>query len=568
MTALRLWAPFALKAAVRDAEGSRHSFSLAREDDGWWVATRPLPERYYLVVDGVTMPDPTSRAQPSGLDGPSAQLGPFAWHDDDWRGFPLKDAVLYEIHTGTFTIDGTFDGIVERLDHLVGVGVNAIELMPVNTFPGTRGWGYDGALLYAVHEAYGGPDGLRRLVDACHGRGIAVVLDVVYNHFGPTGNHLAKLGPYFTAAHHTPWGDAVNLDQEGSAEVRQFFVENALMWIRDFHIDGLRLDAVHAFRDDSPEPFLRQITDAVHDEAMRLGRTVWMIAESDLNDARLVDRDDPHAPGHFDAVWDDDFHHALHATLTGERDGYYASFDQPWDDIAVAVNEVYVRPPRHEGGAPAGQRDRHRFVVSVQNHDQIGNRALGERLGRLTDQRAAEAAAALMLLSPFTPLLFMGEEWMASTPFQYFTDHRDPDIAAAVTAGRRSEFADFSAFDTADVPDPQDAATFANSRLDWKEATRLPHAAVVRWYTRLVELRRRLSDTPPITEAKFDRDLGLFTMMRGGRLSVVVNTGDRTADLGSFPTRATVLLTNDASLRSGVRATQLGPRCTAIVNLD
>lgn len=552
-----LWAPDA--STVRLAMSGRE-VEMTRDADGWWRAddavVGPLVGPYRFVVDGVSIPDPRSRRQPEGVDGGSWPLEPYEWRDGAWIGRPLVDEVIHEIHVGTFSERGTFDGAVEHLDHLVDLGVTAVEVMPVATAPGTRGWGYDGVLLFAVHESYGGPDAMRRFVDACHARSIAVVLDVVYNHLGPSGNHLGRLGPYFTAAHHTPWGAAVNLDQPGSEEVRRFFVDNALMWVRDFHVDGLRLDAVHAMVDDSAlhgrEPFLAQLTRELRALGDEVGRSVWIIGESDLNDPTLVDRG-VDAPAALDAVWSDDLHHALHVALTGERDAWFADYDG-WDDVARALERVYVydgRVSTHRNaphGAPAGDRSRRAFVVCSQNHDQIGNRAMGERLLHLTDERRAQAAAAIVLTSPFLPLLFQGEEWGASAPFQYFTDHTDASVAAAVTEGRRREFGSFVAF-TDEVPDPQAETTFRRSVLDWDEVEAEPHASMFRWYRHLLELRRThpalRTDGPEDTAATHHPDAGAFVVVRGQRLMVVVATSDEPVDVLAFAGAGDVLLTND-----------------------
>ena len=480
MTAFAVWAPSASSVEL-DAGGTRTV--MVRDERGWWSCDAAGVTDYRYVVDGKgPFPDPRSPWQPSGIDGPSRVVdhGAFAWTDAGWRGVELSTAVLYELHVGTFTPEGTFDAVVGKLDHLVDLGVDAIELLPVAEFSGDRGWGYDGVDLYAPHHAYGGPDGLKRLVDACHGRGIGVVMDVVYNHLGPAGNHLSKFGPYFTSSHQTAWGDAVNFDGEGSDEVRAFVIDNALMWLRDYHCDGLRLDAVHAIVDDSPVHVLEELAARVAE----LDRPRFLVAEDEREDARVV-RARARGGHGIDAVWADDWHHALHTVLTGENAGYYAEFGS-LDQLATALGEAWVRRPPPDD-LHAGQ-----FVICTQNHDQVGNRAAGERLSQLVGPDALRYAAALLLTSPFVPMLFMGEEWGASTPFRYFTDHADPALAKAVSEGRRSEFRDFG-WDPADVPDPQDPATFEASKLRWDEVERGDHAALLEWYRTLIARRRELS---------------------------------------------------------------------------
>jgi maltooligosyltrehalose trehalohydrolase len=425
MTELRVWAPLA-RTVEAELDGRR--VPLAPAGGGWHradVASAGPGTDYGFVLDGGPVrPDPRSAFQPAGVHGPSRIVdhASFAWSDAGWRGVHLPSAVLYELHVGTFTPAGTFDAVIGRLDHLVALGVDAVELMPVAEFPGARGWGYDGVSLFAPHSAYGGPDGLKRLVDACHARDVGVVLDVVYNHLGPDGNHLGEFGPYFTDRYATPWGQAVNLDGPGSDEVRSFFVDNALMWLRDYHVDGLRLDAVHAIVDTSAVHLLEQLGQAVEDLAAATGRHLFLVAESDLNDPRIVRRREVGGYG-MDAQWSDDFHHALHAALTGERDGYYADFGS-LGHLATALRRGFVY-----AGEYAPFRDRrhgrldptlpgHRLLGFAQNHDQVGNRALGERSAALVSPERLQVAAALVLTAPFVPMLFAGEEWGARTPFQ------------------------------------------------------------------------------------------------------------------------------------------------------
>jgi maltooligosyltrehalose trehalohydrolase len=481
-----VWAPTAGRVELVVDDGRRLPMAPMASGEPragwWWVDAEGVTDYSFSLDGGEPRPDPRSRSQPYGVHGPSRVVddASFAWTDQGWRGFHLPSAVLYELHVGTFSPEGTFDGAIAHLDHLVELGVDAVEVLPIAQFPGRHGWGYDGVDLYAAHDAYGGPDGFKRFVDACHGRGLGVVVDVVYNHLGPAGNHLGEFGPYFTDRYETPWGQAVNLDGPDSHEVRAFFVDNALMWLRDHHCDGLRLDAVHALFDSSPTHFLAEVTTEVERMAAHLGRPLWVTAENEHNQPEVVAARE--AGGHgVHAVWADDFHHALHVRLTGERQGYYAPYDA--DDLRRARPYVDQEAPALPGW---------RFVVCAQNHDQVGNRATGDRLSHLVGTDAAMAAAAALLTSPFVPLLFAGEEWAASTPFQYFTDHDDADLGRAVSEGRRREFAAFG-WAPDEVPDPQDPATYERSKLDWSELARSPHAEVLEWYRRLIAMRREMA---------------------------------------------------------------------------
>lgn len=492
-----VWAPRARHGVEVEIAGERRALHRG-PDDEWFLE---VPEagpgtNYAFVLDGGRpLPDPRSQHQPAGVHGPSqvVDLAGFPWSDGAWKGFHLPGSVLYELHVGTFSPEGTFDGAIARLDHLVDLGVDAVELMPVVEFPGTRGWGYDGVDLFAPHHAYGGPGGLQRLVDACHARGLGVIVDVVYNHLGPSGNYLGEYGPYFSSRHSTNWGDGVNLDGPDSDHVRRFFLDNARMWLRDYHADGLRLDAVHALVDDSALHFLEELSSEVRELSAQLGRRLWLMPESDLSDPRFVQ---PAASGGYglDAAWADEWHHALHAALTGERDGYYRDFGS-LAHLAKALRQawvydgVYSPHRRRRHGRPPVGLSGHQFVVCTQNHDQVGNRARGERTSQLLSVERLEIAAALLLTSPFVPLLFQGEEWGARTPFLYFTDHEDPALARAVSEGRRNEFRAFG-WDPEAVPDPQDPETFRSSRLDWTELEREPHQRLLRWYRALLGLRR------------------------------------------------------------------------------
>jgi maltooligosyltrehalose trehalohydrolase len=493
----RVWAPHCESVTVKFEDG--REFGLEGDRDGTFSGTAParVGDRYFLIpkspqnANSLAVPDPVSRYLPEGLHGPTEIVNPdaFPWGDERWRGLPLEQYIIYELHTGTFTPEGTFEAIIPKLEYLKSLGVTAIELMPVAAFPGARGWGYDGASHYAVQASYGGPDGLKKLVNAAHERGLAVVLDVIYNHLGPEGNYLRFFGPYFTDHHKTPWGDAINYDDAGSEYVRRHFIDNALYWVREYHVDALRLDAVQTIKDDSPQHIVAEIADEVHALGRELGRTVCVIAETDENDSRYVRSRDENGFG-LDAIWSDDFHHAIHTLLTGENKGYYRDYGRA-DQLVRTLNEGFAFQGEHfeYWGKPRGDSSAGipmpAHVFCIQNHDQIGNRAIGERLSHLVPRGAAKLAAALLLLSPATPMLFMGEEFAETAPFQFFTDFTDPQLQRAVSEGRRHEFADF---DWTDVPDPQSPETFARSRLHWELAS--DDNDMLRWYRRLIELRK------------------------------------------------------------------------------
>ncbi|MEA2825892.1 MAG: maltooligosyltrehalose trehalohydrolase [Actinomycetota bacterium] len=504
-----VWAPRAGRVDLVAGDGSRSPME-GPDERGWYRSTASVAagESYGFSLDGgPTRPDPRSQWQPDGVDGLSRSVdhAAFAWTDGAWPGRRLDgSSVIYELHVGTFSPEGTFDGAVARLDHLVDLGVDVVELLPVNQFPGRWGWGYDGVDLFAPHAPYGGPDGLKRLVDAAHARGLAVVIDVVYNHLGPAGNYLREFGPYFTDRYNTPWGEAVNFDGAGSDEVREFVIDNALLWLRDYHADGLRLDAVHAILDTSAVHVLEELAGRVAGLAGDVGRPLFLVAESDLNDPRLVR---PPAVGGYglDAQWSDDFHHALHAVVTGERTGYYVDFGS-LGQLAKALRQAYV----HDGEYSPFRRRRHgrpptgvpaaRFLGYLQNHDQVGNRATGERSSMLVGPGLLKVAAALVLLGPSVPMLFQGEEWAASTPFLYFTDHQDPELGRLVSEGRRREFAAFG-WAPEDVPDPQSPKTFEQSKLDWHEVGDGVHLELLDWHRRLIALRR---SEPALSSGTFD----------------------------------------------------------------
>lgn len=493
----RVWAPFADEVELKIHGASERFVSLEREEHGYWkielADILPGTRYFFRINKEKERPDPASRFQPLGVHGPSQVIDPevFAWQDADWNGLPLETYVIYEIHVGTFTKEGTFDAIIPRLAPLQELGITAIEIMPVAQFPGTRNWGYDGAHPYAVQNSYGGPEGLKRLVNASHQKGIAVVLDVVYNHLGPEGNYLSDYGPYFTDHYKTPWGNAVNFDGRFSDEVRNFFVQNALQWVRDYHIDALRLDAIHSIFDFSAKHFLEELGEAVHHESEVSGRKIYVIPESDLNDVRIINPQDQGGYG-LDAQWNDDFHHCVHAILTGERTGYYADYGTV-DQMEKAFREGFVysggysdyRKRRH--GNSAKSRSPRQFVVFSQNHDQIGNRMFGNRLSQLASFEALKLAAASVILSPSIPLFFMGEEYGEEAPFLYFISHGDAALVEAIRNGRKKEFSSFSW--SAEPPDPQDEKTFQDCKIDWDKRNENKHGVLLRCYTALLELR-------------------------------------------------------------------------------
>jgi maltooligosyltrehalose trehalohydrolase len=506
MHRFEVWAPFARRVSVKTGEAI-HAMS-GPDDRDWWrleVEDACAGTEYGFLVDDDPhcYPDPRSQWQPNGVHGLSRiyDHAESAWTDAQFQAPPLASGIVYELHIGTFTPEGTLDAAADRLDYLAGLGVTHVELMPVAAFEGRHGWGYDGVALFAVHEPYGGPDALKRFVNAAHSKGLAVLLDVVYNHFGPSGNYTGKFGPYVVDSHHTPWGGAVNLEDAGSDEVRRFFCDNALMWLRDFHIDGLRIDAIHAFVDRSAIHFLEQLANEVEALEAALARRLVLIAESDLNDPRVVT---PREAGGFGiaAQWSDDFHHALFTVLIPtERQGYYADFGS-LAQLAKALERTFVYDgiysryrKRIHGKAPAGL-SQHRFLGFIQNHDQVGNRAMGDRISHIAGLDRAKIAAALVLTSPFVPMLFQGEEWAASTRFQYFANHDEAELARAVSAGRKREFEAFG-WDPAVIPDPESPATFQASKLKWEETTQPGHAEMLAWYRALIRLRR---STPCLNE--------------------------------------------------------------------
>ena len=573
MHRFRVWAPQAERLRVQ-VKGIK--LPLQPAGGGWWHAdvaeAGPGTDYAYFIDDeDLALPDPRSMWQPSGVHGVSRVLDhtAFGWSDGGWQAPPLSSAVIYELHIGTFTLEGTLDAAQQKLDSLRELGITHVELMPMNSFPGRQGWGYDGVDLFAPHEPYGGPEALKRFVDACHAKGLAVLMDVVYNHLGPSGNYLGKFGPYFTDAHHTPWGAAVNLEQAGSHEVRRFFCDNALMWLRDYHCDGLRLDAVHAYVDRSAINFMEQIAAEVCALEAETGRHYVVIAESDLNDPRLVTA--PEAGGYgLDAQWSDDFHHALVTALSGDRSGYYADFGS-LEQIAKALRDVYVYDGRYapyrnriHGKRVAGLPG-WRFLGYAQNHDQVGNRATGDRLSQLVSLGRARIAAALVLTAPFVPIIFQGEEWAASSPFQFFTNH-DPELGKLVSEGRTKEFARFG-WDPADIPDPQAQETYERSKLNWGERNAGLHAEMLEWYRKLIALRR---STPDLLDGDLSRvevrfsEAGQWLRMKRGVCTVVLSLAKEPAEVGVGP-GLRLVLQSDSGIRLHDSHVVLAPDSVAVL---
>ena len=525
MISFRVWAPNAKQVEIKIGSDL---LGMTAGEDGWWLVEIPgdgAGVDYAFVLDrDDPLPDPRSPWQPNGIHGASRTVdhAAFQWTDQHWRPPPLSSTIFYELHVGTFTSKGTFIAVIDKLDYLVDLGVTHIELMPIAEFSGNRGWGYDGVDLYAPHHVYGEPDDLKRLIDACHARGLAVVLDVVYNHLGPAGNYLARFGPYFTQRYATPWGQAMNFDGAGSDQVRRFFCDNALMWLRDYHLDGLRIDAVHAILDTSAVHLLEELACEVAELQTQTGRPLALIAESDLNDPRIVRSREIGGYG-IHAQWSDDFHHALHCVLTGEHAGYYRDFGS-LADLAKALQQAFV----YDGCYSAFRRRRHgrtpnglsgdSFLGYLQTHDQIGNRAKGDRSSHLMSVGRLKIAAALVLTAPFIPMLFQGEEWGATSPFLYFTDHKDPELGRSVTEGRRREFTAFG-WDPEEIPDPQAVETFERSKLDWCERDEEHHAGLWAWHRRLIKLRREISALSDgrlnQVRVSFDETTKWFVVKRG-----------------------------------------------------
>lgn len=566
-----VWAP---RASRVDLHAPRLGVpvAMAPGEDGWWQSPDQLGhgDEYGFALDGGPVrPDPRSLRQPRGVHELSAvfDLSAHEWGDGAWTGRQLAGGVIYELHVGTFTDEGTLDAASRRLDHLVELGVDFVELLPVNSFNGTHNWGYDGVLWYAVHEAYGGPAAYQRFVDACHAAGLGVIQDVVYNHLGPSGNYLPEFGPYLREAESNTWGSSIDLDEP---EVRRYIIDNAVMWLRDFHVDGLRLDAVHALKDGRSPHILQELAESVDALSAHLGRPLTLIAESDLNDARLITAREAGGYG-LTAQWSDDYHHALHVALTGETTGYYADF-APLSALVKASTRGFF----HDGTFSSFRDREHghridqrlpmwRLVTFSQDHDQVGNRAAGDRLSQTLDPGGLAIAAVLTILAPFTPMLFMGEEWGASTPWQFFTSHPEPELGEATARGRKAEFAQMG-WDESVVPDPQDPETFARSRLKWEEKDAPAHARLLQVYRELLALRRAL---PGVTDPDFrrvaassDEQARWFRLSRPGA-EILVAFGDEVRL--DVPPGSRLVWSTDASARVADEVATLPPRSAVVI---
>ena len=531
-----VWAPLPERVQL-DVDGVRHP--MTRSDDGWWraVVDADADSRYGFVLDDddTVLPDPRSPRQPDGVHERSQLWDPSSvtWNDSGWQGKSIEGAVIYELHVGTFTPGGTFDSAIDKLDYLVDLGVDHVELMPVNSFSGTRGWGYDGVLWYSVQESYGGPDGLVRLVDACHARGLGVLIDAVFNHLGPSGNYLPKYGPYLTEAN-TGWGQGLNVSEADADEVRRYILDCALRWMSDFHADGLRLDAVHALADRTAIHILEEMSAETDELSARLGRPLSLIAESDLNDPRLITPRDRGGYG-MTAQWDDDIHHAIHTAVSGERQGYYSDFGT-LEALANTLRNGYFhagtyssfRGRRHGRPLDTATIPATRLLAYTSDHDQVGNRAVGDRPSHNLDFGQLAVKAALVLASPYTAMLFMGEEWASSSPFQFFTSHPEPELARATAEGRKAEFADHG-WDADEIPDPQDPETFERSKLKWDEVEAGDHARLRELYRALIALRH---DEPDLADpwldhmsVDYDEDQRWIVLHRGA-FTIACNIGE------------------------------------------
>ncbi len=540
MQEFKVWAPRA-QAMQLKLDGREPITMQADGERGWWrVSVRdafPGSDYQFLIDDDPMLyPDPRSMAQPKGVHAASRiyDQQSFAWSDHHWHTPPLASAIIYELHIGTFSAEGTFDGAIQHLDFLAELGVTHVEVMPINEFAGGRGWGYDGVFLFAVFEPYGGPEGFKRFVNACHGKNLAVVLDVVYNHFGPVGNYTNRFAPYLTDKYQTPWGAAVNFNEAGSDEVRRFFLDNALMWLSDYHCDGLRLDATHEYIDRSAVHFMEQLSTEVERLGNQLNKRFVLIAESDLNDPKFVRPREAHGYG-MDAQWSDDFHHALFTLLWSDPGrGYYDDFGS-MDDLVKSLRHAFVydgkysRYRHHTHGRPVSGLSSHHFIGYIQNHDQVGNRAAGERMGHLVGIEASKVALGLVLMAPFIPMLWMGEEFAATAPFLYFADHEEEEMRRLVSEGRKRDFAAFG-WDEDEVPDPEAPETFERSKLDWNEARQGKHAEMLKWVKDLIQLRRCTLDLNDgdfgHVEVSCDAN-GNTLVMRRNAIRVLMNIGDQ-----------------------------------------
>jgi maltooligosyltrehalose trehalohydrolase len=577
MQTFRVWAPLPQKVEL---QLNGKSFPMTRAENGWWtveIGSAKAGGDYGFILDGAgPFPDPRSASQPNGVHKLSRLVdqNSFQWTDKKFQAPPLSSALIYELHVGTFTSQGTFLSTIEKLDHLVALGVTHVELMPVAEFSGNHGWGYDGVDLFAPHHAYGAPDDLKKLVDACHARGLAVILDVVYNHLGPTGNTLVKFAPYFTKKFASPWGEGINFDDADSDEVRRFFCDNALMWLRDYHFDGLRLDAVHGIVDTSATHILEQLKIEIEKLSAQCGRYLVLIPESDLNDPRLLWLRE-RGGFQLDAQWSDDFHHALHTVLTGEKTGYYSDFGK-LEDLAKALRHAFVydgkfsNHRRRTHGRPAEGLNGHCFLGYLQNHDQIGNRAKGERSGQLMSVGKLKIGAALVLASPFVPLLFQGEEWAASTPFFYFTNHENAELGNAVREGRRREFSAFG-WNPEEIPDPQAPETFAKSKLNWPEISRTPHAEILDWHKKLIRLRR---EEPALNDGqlekvhtRFDENARWFILERGD-IQIVCNLANEPQRIPLRAEKSKILLASENFTPAADTEINLPPESVAILKMQ
>ncbi len=544
-TSFSVWAPFSEQVEAHIIGPEERILPLDKNNRGYFetIAEGVLAgSLYFYRLDGQTeFPDPASRFQPQGVHGPSRIVDPdFPWEDNQWPGLPLQDYIIYELHAGTFTPEGTFDAITAHLDGLKELGITAMELMPVAQFPGSRNWGYDGVYPFAVQDSYGGPDGLKRLVNACHREGLAVVLDVVYNHLGPEGNRLAEFGPYFTDRYHTPWGAALNFDGAYSDEVRRFFIENALYWITEFHIDALRLDALHAILDISAYTFIEELASLVHEQAKKLNRSIYLIGESTANDARLVRPQEFGGYG-LDAQWNDDFHHALRVLLTHEKTGYYQDFGTI-QQMAKAYHEGFIYSGeyslyrKHRHGTSSKDIPAHRFVVFSQNHDQVGNRARSERLSQLVSFDSLKLAAGIVMLSPFLPLVFMGEEYGETAPFPYFVSHSDPALIEAVRKGRQEEFTTFDW--QSEIPNPQDEAIFLSAKLNHEQCGNGQHKILYEFYHELIRLRRENpalacpnKDTMEVLGDESNKTLYVHRWLKDSKVVIIFSFSDNKVDV-------------------------------------